>query len=1137
MLAILDAYQIENPSSGDGSSMGGASNGSNKTKEFQPVDLVRSILSLPEQFLCDAGDLYDTVFGRPPVNVIKEAVQLIVDKAYESSSSSLGLQQINLALKQLQLDAVCGTTQTQEEPSTTATQETVEEEEFPAPEQAEDEDVGPQKTGYDSLFRTKIMIELIRIHIQKTIETQQAKQAEKDKANGKDKENEKEKDKDPFAYTSASSSLYNKGSTSTTTSSVNASKAFASSYLSTSTSDRDRELEKKREQEKEELIAKLNEAHTVLKIIETKLNTPIPEVMKQAMQCTPEELEANNNLLKPYLKRLANLKTSLSVQLTDLRDSKAFLALGLSSTDATEDEIKKAYRTLAIRYHPDKPGGDTVKFQQLQVSYQEVLKRKKISDAEKDALKEMTEKFVAKKKATAATGAANSGTNSSKQSNGFDDDEDGPDPIQKKDFDFDEVDKELFPERANSQKEKEKQSSSSKGKKSSRYLDSSSSDSESESETESENDENDENDSKNSNSLDSDRDKKNTKAKLLKEKTKSKDDETKTSSTSTPSVTVEDDSDKEEDTIGDMKRVYPENTSTNAKNTPNTMSYHQIAPEFERKYESHTEHAEMIVQHVLQLLPMIQIAANECSSMAQKCLKWQKKIDKISNKGKFPQCLRDLYDLLQLRIQHSSGIVNPTSLSSPGSTTTNTTPISLQSWLSSKDDSIPPPMLDKVIPCIEFLCEISQRVASLGMEFASECGSHYASAAATDSDFLKVIETCMQSSLATLRSVNPINTANEQLTACARRVSDSIKYALTSQDIHSVLSDMIKTAVRNATATMCGTVDHVVKTVMLAMKLKDILVRLLEKAKIQALADARRRADYERDRETEMDYCEEDREAIRQARMNNNGQNSGKDKGKKDGDDDDEEEDEENAEKEVNESEEDMDVLSGLRNKIKQLHAQLNVQQIQALQTMNAETIVLQDEILDELKQLPFFSSVYDLLDDKSTSFRELTGQLKKGMKKEKGKRQRGGKKGVTGELKESVISLIAEFVDNSMNALRQQANSSSSTVSSSTLTQSTLTQMLEDEFSWLRITFSDGSNGKDCWIAMIKVVEDLLPINDLTDNNSNNNFKLALFPDYRSKTLYFGTLLDVKLIKDMLLLEVPGKLKEVVQDILTTTK
>ena len=48
--------------------------------------------------------------------------------------------------------------------------------------------------------------------------------------------------------------------------------------------------------------------------------------------------------------------------------------LGVSKT-ASEDEIKKAFRKLAVKYHPDKEGGDEAKFKEANEAY-EVLKDK-----------------------------------------------------------------------------------------------------------------------------------------------------------------------------------------------------------------------------------------------------------------------------------------------------------------------------------------------------------------------------------------------------------------------------------------------------------------------------------------------------------------------------------------------------------------------------------------------------------------------------------------------------------------------------------------------------------------------------------------------------------------------------------------
>ena len=48
--------------------------------------------------------------------------------------------------------------------------------------------------------------------------------------------------------------------------------------------------------------------------------------------------------------------------------------LGISK-NASEDEVKKAFRKLAVKYHPDKEGGSEEKFKEINEAY-EVLKDK-----------------------------------------------------------------------------------------------------------------------------------------------------------------------------------------------------------------------------------------------------------------------------------------------------------------------------------------------------------------------------------------------------------------------------------------------------------------------------------------------------------------------------------------------------------------------------------------------------------------------------------------------------------------------------------------------------------------------------------------------------------------------------------------
>lgn len=44
------------------------------------------------------------------------------------------------------------------------------------------------------------------------------------------------------------------------------------------------------------------------------------------------------------------------------------------SIGASEAEIKKAYRTLAMKYHPDRPGGDKAKFQEIEEAKRVLLR-------------------------------------------------------------------------------------------------------------------------------------------------------------------------------------------------------------------------------------------------------------------------------------------------------------------------------------------------------------------------------------------------------------------------------------------------------------------------------------------------------------------------------------------------------------------------------------------------------------------------------------------------------------------------------------------------------------------------------------------------------------------------------------------
>ncbi len=50
--------------------------------------------------------------------------------------------------------------------------------------------------------------------------------------------------------------------------------------------------------------------------------------------------------------------------------------LGVSKT-ASEEEIKKAYRAMAHKHHPDKTGGDAEKFKEVNEAYQVLSSKEK----------------------------------------------------------------------------------------------------------------------------------------------------------------------------------------------------------------------------------------------------------------------------------------------------------------------------------------------------------------------------------------------------------------------------------------------------------------------------------------------------------------------------------------------------------------------------------------------------------------------------------------------------------------------------------------------------------------------------------------------------------------------------------------
>ncbi len=290
--------------------------------------MLSSSLSLPDGFLCDSGYLFERIFSRAPGTVVREALKLLTSKAMEKDAFSLRVDQINLALKQLRIDNLSVRPNVEEsmDGSDENSHQNVEKGRCAKDKKTGDTDlVSPEASS----LRLAIMIEIIRFHIKST-------------RKGK--------------LTSSPSGSVSPARSGHRSHPSHPHKHGLSTSKTNSLPDKPEALD----------TASL-EAH---------LYTPMQQVAEHAEQLQPEDLEATNTLLKPYIRQLSSLKASLTVQLRDLEESRAYFSLGVTK-DATEGAIKKAYHSKAIKLHPDKPGGDTAKFQQLQTSYQEILAKRK----------------------------------------------------------------------------------------------------------------------------------------------------------------------------------------------------------------------------------------------------------------------------------------------------------------------------------------------------------------------------------------------------------------------------------------------------------------------------------------------------------------------------------------------------------------------------------------------------------------------------------------------------------------------------------------------------------------------------------------------------------------------------------------
>lgn len=213
------------------------------------------------------------------------------------------------------------------------------------------------------------------------------------------------------------------------------------------------------------------------------------------------------------------------------------------------------------------------------------------------------------------------------------------------------------------------------------------------------------------------------------------------------------------------------------------------------------------------------------------------------------------------------------------------------------------------------------------------------------------------------------------------------------------------------------------------------------------------------------------------------------------------------------------------------------LQQISALQTMNAETVSLQDNILQELQ------SVSLLVPNKREA---PVSSNDASSSSNKSKIQ-----GVSGAVTESVVSLVAEMLDASLAQFRQQYQQHRPSllvdacyddfVLRARIDLDWVTEQLTRQLVWcLDVVLSDHSHLK---LRHLLEKSELLPTTSsaapsaksaggVEDKEKSDGKvmvpKVALLPDYRAKTLYLASVLDLTAVQDLLFTELPQKLQEI---------
>lgn len=90
-----------------------------------------------------------------------------------------------------------------------------------------------------------------------------------------------------------------------------------------------------------------------------------------------DAIRVQNRHIEEYVMRLVRQRDELKNMMKLVEERDSYFILGLDGPEASEEEVKKAYRALARKEHPDKAGiGNKRRFQAIQQAYSNILRQK-----------------------------------------------------------------------------------------------------------------------------------------------------------------------------------------------------------------------------------------------------------------------------------------------------------------------------------------------------------------------------------------------------------------------------------------------------------------------------------------------------------------------------------------------------------------------------------------------------------------------------------------------------------------------------------------------------------------------------------------------------------------------------------------